>query len=103
MLKFILLGYMPLNYTFSPLGTLYPICALVTSLSHSFILKQEEQPQCIAYQTSFKHFLQECRDLSLIRRYFFKAHNMKDLFENIDRDDILSFLREIKLLQRLLV
>ena len=37
------------------------------SIGHSsFIVKQDEYPQYIAYQTSYsmKHFLKECEDLS---------------------------------------
>ena len=44
-----------------------------------------------------KYFLSECRDWALIRQSFFNANNMIDLFENVDIDAILSFLREIKL------
>ena len=40
----------------------------------------------------------ECGDLALIRQRFFYANNMKDLFENMDMDDVL---REIKLYQKL--
>ena len=37
--------------------------------TYSFILKQEQQPQHIVYQTPdiFKHFLIECRALTVIR------------------------------------
>ena len=50
---------------------------------------------------TLKHFLKGCRDLALMRQSFFNAKNMKDLFENVDMDDIFSFLREIKLYQKL--
>ena len=72
-------------------------------LTHPFIFKQEEQPQCIARQTTYtiKHFLLECRDLTLIKQCFFNSNNTKDLFENVNIDDILSFLREIKLYLKL--
>ena len=45
------------------------------------------------------HFLVEFKAVALIRQpfFFFNANYMKNLFQNIDTDDILSFLREIKL------
>ena len=67
-----------------------------TRLTHSFILKQEPQPQCLTCQTTYtvKHILIECRAFAVIRKRFFKVNNLTDLFENVKIDDILSFLRE---------
>ena len=67
-----------------------------TRLTHSFILKQEPQPQCLTCQTTcmVKHILIECRAFAVIRKRFFKINSLTNLFENIKIDDILSFLRE---------
>ena len=75
---------------------------LNTKLTHTFLLKQVEQPQCIASQTLYtvKPFLIECWALIRNRQGFINANNMKSLFENVDMDGILS-LREIKLDQKL--
>ena len=64
---------------------------------HTFILKQEQQSQCLTYQIPFtvKHVLIECGAFAFIRKHFF--NNMKDLFESVTIDDILSFWKEIKL------
>ena len=76
----------------------YPARAegLVNMLTHSFILKQEPQPRCLTYQTTFtvKHILIECRAFAVTRKRFFKVNSLTDLFENVEIDDILSFLRE---------
>ena len=74
-----------------------------TRLTHSFILKQEPQPQCLTYQTTctVKHILIEYRAFAVIRKRFFKVNNSTDLFENVKIDDILSFLREIELYQKI--
>ena len=74
-----------------------------TRLTHSFLLKQEQQPQCSTCQTpcTVKHFLLECRIFAPIRKRFFNANNMKDLFEKVDMDNILSFLREVGLYQKI--
>ena len=53
-----------------PIGTSQYIPVGHTRLSHSFILKQVGQPQCVASQTPYtvKHFHIECRDLALIKQ-----------------------------------
>ena len=48
-----------------------------------------------------KHILIECRTFSVIRKRFFKVNNLTGLFENIKIDDILSFLRETELYQKI--
>ena len=57
-----------------------------------FILKQELQPSC-----TVKPFIIGCETLDLFWKYFFNTNDMKDLFENVNIDDILSFLKETKL------
>ena len=65
-----------------------------TRLTHSFILKQEIQPQCLTCQTTctVKHILIEFRAFAVIRKQFFKVTSLTELFENIKIDDVLSFL-----------
>ena len=48
-----------------------------TRLTHSFILKQEPQPQCSTGQTTWKvkHILIECRSFAFIRKRLFKVNN----------------------------
>ena len=74
-----------------------------TRITHSFILKQESQPQCSTCQTTctVKHILIECRTFAVIRKRFFKVNNLTDLFENVKIDDIPSFLRETELYDNL--
>ena len=73
-----------------------------TRLTHSFILKQEPQPQCLACQTTctVKHILIECRAFAVIRKRFFHVNSLTDLSRNVKIDDILSFLRETELYQK---
>ena len=73
-----------------------------TRLTHYFILEQEQQTQCLKCQTPYtvKHTLVECRAFALIRKRFFKVNSLSDLlFEDVNMDDVLSFLREIGLYQ----
>ena len=46
-----------------------------TRLTHSFILKQEIQPQCLTCQTTcmVKHILIECKTFDVIIKRFFKV------------------------------
>ena len=74
-----------------------------TRLTHSFILKQEPQPQYLTCQTTctVKHVLIECRTFAVIRKRFFKVNNLTYLFVNVKIDNILSFLRETELYQKI--
>ena len=67
-----------------------------TRLTHSFILKQALQPQCLTCQTTctVQHILIEYRAFAVIRKRFFKVNSLTDLFENVKIDDLLSFLRQ---------
>ena len=54
-------------------------------------------PECIAGKTSFtvEHVLIECGILAVIRQRFYYTNYMRDMFENVNIDDILFFLKEI--------
>ena len=74
-----------------------------TRLTHSFILQQEPQPQCLTWQTicTVKHILTECRAFAIIRKRFFKVTSLTELIENVKIDDVLSFLRETGLYEKI--
>ena len=63
-----------------------------TSLTHSFILKQGQPPQCLTCQTPYtiKHGLVECGALAIPREWHFKTDNMREMFENVHMDDVIS-------------
>ena len=72
-------------------------------LTHSFILKQEQQPQCSICQTpcTIKHVLLECKGFNDTRKRYFHENTIKDLFENVHMDNVLSFLKETGLYQKI--
>ena len=74
-----------------------------TRLIHSFILKQEQQLQCLTCQMhcTIKHILIECRDFNVIKKWLFKVNSLIDLFENVKMDEVLSFLLETGLYQKI--
>ena len=48
-----------------------------------------------------KHILIECRAFAVIWKRFFKVTSLIELFENIKIDDVLSFLRETGLYEKI--
>ena len=67
--------------------------------SHSYILRQEDPPECTACQEiySVRHVLIDCIDLGLIRPRFYTVPDMKTLFDTVSVDRILSFVKEVDL------
>ena len=66
-------------------------------LTHSFILRKEEAPVCVACNTviTVKHILIECADLLEIRKKYFEQRSLYSLFWNMIPEIIFDFLREI--------
>ena len=64
-----------------------------TRLTHSYLLKREDQPFCISCNELFtvKHFLIDCIEFSHVRRQFFQTNDLRYLFENVPADNILVF------------
>ena len=54
-------------------------------LTHSFILRKEEAPVCVACNTviTVKHILIECADLLEIRKKYFEEKSLYSLFWNV--------------------
>ena len=67
-----------------------------TRVTHSYLLQGEEQPQCVGCDAPFtvRHFLLECAD-------FAQVDNMKELFQDIHIDSIMTFLRQINLYNKI--
>ena len=68
-------------------------------ITHSYSLEGKQQPMWYACQTKYtmKHILIECTNLSHIRKTFYNANNMKELFQNIEINNVISFLKTVKL------
>ena len=74
-----------------------------TAVTHSYILRGEEQPECVFCQEPFtvKHFLIDCVDLALVRQRYFAADTMYQLFNSVCYDKIISFLKEANLFHQI--
>ena len=66
-------------------------------LTHSFILRKEEAPVCVACNAVIIviHILIECADLLEFRRKYFEERSLYSLFRNVIPEIIVDFLREI--------
>ena len=75
----------------------------LTYFSHSYILRQEDPPECTACQKiySVRHVLIDCIDLGLIRPRFYTVPDMKTLFDTSSVDRILSFVKEVDLFTKI--
>ena len=74
-----------------------------TRVTHSYLLLDEEQPQCVGCDAPFTvhHFLLECGDFAQVRNNCFHVDNMKELFQDIHIDSIMTFLRQINLFNKI--
>ena len=70
-----------------------------TRLTHSYLLKREDQPFCISCNEPFtvKHFLIDCIEFSHVRRQFFQKNDLRYLFEIVPADNILVVLKHTNL------
>ena len=67
------------------------------SLTHSFILRKEEAPVCVACNAviTVKHILIGCADLLEIRKKYFEERSLHSFFRNVIPERLFDFLREI--------
>ena len=73
-----------------------------TYLTHGYLLRGEEQPQCETCKCSLsvEHILLNCVVFADSRRKYFVVGSLKELFQTISSCKILGFLREIELYQK---
>ena len=59
--------------------------------------------QCVGCDAPFtvRHFLLECGDFAQVRNNCFHVDNMKELFQDIHIDSIMTFLRQINLFNKI--
>ena len=74
-----------------------------TRVTHSYLLQGEEQPHCVGCDAPFtvRHILLECGDFAHVRINRFHVLNMKQLFQHIHIDSIMTFLKQINLFNKI--
>ena len=79
------------------------LCIGRTDIIHSYLLKQEQPPWCVGCHApySVKHLLIDCINLTPKRQYCFTVNNIKELFEHVEVDKILAFLKAVGLYKKI--
>ena len=74
-----------------------------TRLTHSYLLSRDDQPVCSACQSpvTVKHFLIECVNFAAIHSRYFSASSTKDVFENVNAQSVIDFIKEVYFYQEL--
>ena len=74
-----------------------------TWITHSYLLKKEDQPFCHACDNPFtvKHILVECSDFTHIRNKYYTTTDIHTLFREVDSSKITEYLKEIKLFDKI--
>ena len=74
-----------------------------TRFTHSYILNREEQPFCIAcnQHITVKHILIDCIDFLQDRNKYFQVCDLRQLFQDVPVDNILSFLKYTNLFNKI--
>ena len=69
----------------------------VPLITHSFILRKEEAPVCVACTAviTVKHILIECVDVLEIRKKYFKERSLYSLFRNVILEIIFDFCKRL--------
>ena len=74
-----------------------------TRITHSWLLNRDEHLNCTGCDVPFtvKHFLLDCFDFQQARRSYFQVKNLHDLFKDVPIENIIAFLKEIKLFNKI--
>jgi len=74
-----------------------------THLTHSYLLKRENNPECTFCKSllTVQHILLDCPDYKLIRAKHFQANSLYELFNKEHPNNIINFLKEVKVYNNL--
>jgi len=70
-----------------------------TCLTHCYLLKSEEPPQCLVCSCplTVEHIFIHCSAFTTIRLQYYTAKTLKELFKSVSPTTIIKFLKEIQL------
>ena len=70
-----------------------------TRLTHQYLLRREVPPQCPSCNCALTvvHIILECQQYNSVRQKYVSITTLKELFDRVSFEDILSFLRDIHL------
>ena len=66
------------------------------TLKHSYLLSGEDEPICTKCDTvlTVKHIFLDCPELRDVRLKYFTACSLKDIFESVDNQSIIGFIKD---------
>ena len=72
-------------------------------ITHYYLLKREEEPQCIPCNAplTINHILVECVDLAPTRQRYFHVDSLAALFDTVKFESVFGFLKEIHLYKKI--
>ena len=72
-------------------------------ITHSYLLKGEEEPQCIPCNAplSINHILVDCVDLAPTRQRYFQVDSLTTLFDTVKFESVFRFLKEVHLYKKI--
>ena len=67
-----------------------------TRLTHSYLLSGDDILECGTCQCplTVKYILTECVDFNDVRNKHFVASSIKDVFDNVEAQEIIDFIKE---------
>ena len=71
--------------------------------THSYLLKEEEEPQCIPCNAplTINHILVDCVDLAPTRQRYFHVDSLTTLFDTVKIESVFDFLKEVHLYKKI--
>ena len=72
-------------------------------ITHSYLLKGEEEPQCIPCNAplTVNHIFVDCVDLAPTRQRYFHVDNLTTLFDTVKFESVFDFLKEVHLYKKI--
>ena len=74
-----------------------------THLTHAFLLKREDPPECIAcgVPLTVEHVLLDCTIFTHVRSKHFTVSTLAELFSEVQPQTIISFIKDVGLYRKL--
>ena len=74
-----------------------------TYYTHGYLLKGEDAPDCVPCQSflTVEHILLHCIDFSHTRSKYYSVETLNELFNTVNSEKIINFLKEIGLYTKL--
>ena len=74
-----------------------------TWLTHSYLLRREDRPECIPCFAPFtiRHLLVDCIDVAPARDTYFRVRTLDELFKSVPLQNVFNFLKTINIFKKI--